>query len=96
MESQHDPVTVHYTVIGGKYSRTKMQCHCRFCAALAFLQFRSRKSLETAAKDGRKKAQRTLSFSAPLMFLVLDSKIPISKEELGLIDLQKLQKQLAN
>ena len=24
MESQHDPVTVHYTVIGGKYSRTKM------------------------------------------------------------------------
>ena len=30
------------------------------------------------------------------MFLVLDSKIPISNDELGLKDLQKLQKQLAN
>ena len=30
------------------------------------------------------------------MFLVLDSKIRISNDELGLIDLQKLQKQLAN
>ena len=30
------------------------------------------------------------------MFLVLDSKILISNDELGLIDLKKLQKQLAN
>ena len=30
------------------------------------------------------------------MFLVRDSKILISNDELGLIDLQKLQKQLAN
>ena len=30
------------------------------------------------------------------MFLVLDSKISISNDELGLKDLQKLQKQLAN
>ena len=30
------------------------------------------------------------------MFLVLDSKILISNDELGLIDLQQLQKQLAN
>ena len=30
------------------------------------------------------------------MFLLLDSKILISNDELGLIDLQKLQKQLAN
>ena len=36
MESQHDPVTVHYTVMGGKYPRTKMHCYCLFCAALFF------------------------------------------------------------
>ena len=30
------------------------------------------------------------------MFFILDSKIPKRNEELGLIDLQKLQKQLAN
>ena len=87
MESQHDPVTVYYTVIGGKYSRTKCSVTVSF-AAVAFPQSRSRRSLETTAKDGRKKAPRTLSSSAPLMFLVLDSKIPISNDELGLIDLQ--------
>ena len=59
-------------------------------AAVAFPLSRSRRSLETTAKDGRKKAQRTLSFSAPPMFLVLDSKILISNDELGLIDLQKI------
>ena len=65
-------------------------------AAVAFPLSRSRRSLETTAKDRRKKAPRTLSFSAPLTFLVLDSKILISNDELGLIDLEKLQKQLAN
>ena len=91
MESQHDPVTVHYTVIGGKYSRTKMQRYSRFCCrSISLVSISARRSLETTAKDGRKKAQRTLSFSAHLMFLVLDSKILISNDELGLIDLQKI------
>ena len=95
MESRHDPVTVHYTVIGGKYPKTKMHCYCRFCAA-HFFSFDLIGPLKLLQGMVERRLKEHFHSVLPLCFSYSIRKILISNDELGLIDLQKLQKQLAN